>query len=370
MAAETLITGADGYLGLRIAQQYLESTEERVVLWVRAADTRESRDKAELLALILARFPGRARLCFGDLTRPDPFTGIDPRSVRSIIHSAAVTRFNVDAETADRVNVAGTRKLLDFAARCPDLERLALLSTVYASGLTAGKIPESPLTSRPEFANHYERSKWESEAVLANDCGGLPWSIFRVATVIADDDSGAVTQQNAFHNTLKLLFYGLLSLIPGRSDTPVYLVTGEFVVDSVVELMQRSGSEIEGVFHLAPRREESLTLGQLIDVAFAVFERVEDFRSRRILKPVFADEEAFRLLVDGMRAFGGGVMNQALSSVAPFARQLFVNKEIENRRLAGALAQYSVPAPLELAERVCSHLIRTRWGREVIHAAG
>ena len=43
--------------------------------------------------------------------------------------------------------------------------------------------------------------------------------------MIADDASGAVTQQNAFHNTLKLFYYGLLALMPGACDTPLYFIT-------------------------------------------------------------------------------------------------------------------------------------------------
>lgn len=366
VAGQVLITGADGYLGKRLARRYLEATSERVLLWVRARGEQESRAKEERFREILDHFPGRAHLCFGDLSDPDPFAAVDGTRVGSILHAAAVTRFNVDRETADRVNVQGTQKLLDFARRCPALTRLGFLSTLYISGLATGRIAEEPVDERPEFANHYERSKWEAEAAIIRSDTGIPWRIFRVATVIADDESGAVTQQNAFHNTLKLLYYGLISLIPGRADTPVYLVTGQFVTDAVLALMQSPGDG--RVFHVAHTREESLTLGEIIDIAFEAFGQDEDFVSRRILKPMFADEESFGLLVEAVHSFGGGVVNQAVSSVAPFARQLFVQKDVENRRLAGAFAG---PAPdaRELVRRVCTHLVRTRWGREVAGAA-
>ena len=38
-----------------------------------------------------------------------------------------------------------------------------------------------------------------------------------------------VTQHNAVHNTLQLLYYGFISTLPGSPATPVYLVTGDFV---------------------------------------------------------------------------------------------------------------------------------------------
>lgn len=367
-ADAVLITGADGYLGLRLARRFLETTAHPIHLWVRAQGENEIRTKQEKLSGLMADFRGRARLCFGDLGDAEPFAAVDPESVRTILHAAAATRFNIDRETADRVNLGGTRKLIDFARRCPALERLGLLSTLYASGTAAGRIAEEPIRERPEFANHYERSKWEAEAVLLAEGGSLPWQIHRVATVIADDESGAVIQHNAFHNTLKLLYYGLLSLIPGKADTPIYLVTGKFAARAIVELM--NGAESRLVFHVAHSRQESLNLGELIDVAFEAFQRDDDFRSRRILKPIYADEESFHLLVDGVRAFGGGVVNQAVASVAPFARQLFVSKEIVNLRFAGAIGGYRAPDARELATKVCDHLVRTRWGREALHAAG
>src|SRR5262249_28275867 len=158
-----------------------------------------------------------------------------------IIHTAAVTKFNVDSETAESVNIQGAEKLLKFASRCDSLETFGLLSTVYASGLKAGTIEELPLED-VSFANHYERSKCASETKLMRDFDYLPWRILRVATVIADDHSGCVTQFNAFHNTLKLLYYGLLSLIPGNPGTPLYFVTGDFVANAVFKAMQNASN--------------------------------------------------------------------------------------------------------------------------------
>jgi hypothetical protein len=182
-----------------------------------------------------------------------------------------------------------------------------------------------------------------------------------VATVVADDEHGRVTQWNAVHNTLKLLFHGLLSLVPGRCSVPVYLVTGGFVVEAVLAALAAAGEA--GIFHVCHTREESLTLGELIKVAFAVFEEQDDFRARRILRPLFADARSFDLLVGAVRSFGGGILNQAVSSVAPFAPQLFVEKDPDNRRLRAAMPAYAAPDPKRLAERTCAHLVETHWGR-------
>ena len=90
-----------------------------------------------------ARFANRIEYAWGDLGADEPFAGVEPRRIRRIVHSAAVTRFNVDEETARRVNIEGTARLLGFAKRCENLESFGFLSTIYASGLRAGPIAEA-----------------------------------------------------------------------------------------------------------------------------------------------------------------------------------------------------------------------------------
>jgi len=359
---QILITGADGYLGMRLAKKYLETTSYRLALWVRSSDANEFHAKKENLARQIDDREDRVSYHFGDLVHEDPFCSLDPKDINSVVHSAAVTRFNVDEATAREVNTKGAEKILRLASRCPSLEAIGLLSTVYASGLKAGPVEESPLDGRSGFANHYERSKWLSENALLTEYDNLPWRILRVATVIADSDDGRVSQYNAFHNTLKLFYYGLLSLIPGRPETPVYFVTGEFAAGAVVELMENSQNK--AIYNVAHSESESLTLGELIDLAFETFDRQIDFRSRRILQPLFSDAESFDLLVDGISAFGGGIVNQAVSSVAPFGKQLFIKKQIQNHNVVGALKDYRAPDARKLILNTCEYLVRTRWGRQ------
>lgn len=174
-----------------------------------------------------------------------------------------------------------------------------------------------------------------------------------------------MSQYNALHNTLKLFYYGLLSLVPGKPETPVYFVTGKFATDAVFNLMNDSRSK--EIYHIAHSEKESLTLGELIDLAFETFDRDGDFQSRRILKPLYSDAESFDLLVDGISAFGGGIVNQAVSSVAPFGKQLFVRKQIQNHNLVSALANYRAPDARHLIRNTCEYLVRTKWGK---HAGG
>ena len=363
-AGRVLLTGATGYIGARVAATYLEHTDSPLELWLHAGDRAAAEAKAARLRPLLDAHPGRARLSFGDLTDDDPFAAVDRAGISAIVHSAAVTRFNVDRDTAERANVRGTEQTLRLAAACPALESIGLVSTIYASGMRAGRIQEQPAGPRPAFANHYEWSKWEAEQLVWARFCELPVRVLRLATVIADDEAGRVEQYNAFHNTLKLFFYGLLSLLPGELGTPLYFTTGRFAAEAIVALVGDPGAG--GVYHLAPACEDAITLERLVALAFARFGAADEFRRKRILAPVYADADAFDLLASGVTSFGGSVVNQALSSVVPFARQLFVRKDVRNARLRAALPGARPAVSPELIERTCDALVRTRWGR---HAA-
>jgi nucleoside-diphosphate-sugar epimerase len=363
----TLITGADGYIGRRIAAALLTAGDDQLVLTMRAADASELAGKhAALRRELPPAARGRIRFAAADLSRDGALDQVDARPVTRIVHAAAVTRFSVARDTARRVNVEGTSRLVAFAARCPSLRRLALLSTLYSAGRRSGEVAERRHRDAG-FANHYEWSKWAAEeAVLtAQD---LPASVLRLPTVIADDDDGQVTQYNAFHNTLKLYFYGLLSLLPGLPSTPVSLATAAFTTAAITRLLDPAVAD--GIYHVCPDPAGTPTLDQLITTAFAVFEGDRQFRRRQLLTPEYCDEESFNDLVAAASRFrGGGLVQESLASVAPFGNQLYLSKTFRNDALRAAWPGYQAPDPVALVQAVCEHLVTSRWGRQLAEAA-
>jgi len=364
MTETILITGADGYIGSMICDRLLAQTDAHLLLWVRSRDAEEFASKETAIRAARADVLDRISLHTGNLIDAKPFASVDPATVDRIIHGAAVTAFNVAEDVANAVNRDGTRKMLEFARRCPNLKRFCYVSTAYAAGLAQGAVAEQSLPPAGPFANHYERSKCEAEAILQNEFDDLPWHIYRVATVISHDDAGSVVQYNVFHNTMRLLFYGLISTMPGQEDIHIYLVTGEFVADSIAALSM-SGEADKTIYHVCHRREESLPLGKLVDACFNVFSTDEGFRKRRILRPLFTEFELFEMLANELKGLSGQVVSQAVESMRPFARQLFVDKAFQNDHLRAALPQYRAPDPEQLVLNTVRYLIKTKWGRDV-----
>lgn len=326
---EILLTGGTGYIGHYVSEELLRKDAGVVMnLWINARDEAEFAAKKEKVLSAHPASAGRLKFSWGTLADESPFRTVDWSSVTSVIHNAALTNFNVKEEEANAVNRDGTIKLIEAARNAPKLEKFTYISTVYASGLKDGDVPEDFLTNEHGFSNHYERSKWECEEYIRTKASDLPWEIIRVATVICHNESGLVIQHNAVHNTLKLLYYGLISLMPGFAKTPVYLVTGEEVARSVATL--HLNAPVRKIFNLTHSKDTSLTLGSLVDLGFNTFSEDANFKARRILKPLFTDEKAFNALVQSVQGFGGQVLAQAVTSIAPFGRQLYITKNMIN----------------------------------------
>lgn len=351
-----MITGADGHLGRAIADWLLQNDTRNLLLWVRADSAAERTAKRDRLAGLLNS--GRCRIVYGDLTREQPFAGIDAGKISAIVHAAAAIDFNVSRCRAQAVNIDGSRRLLQFADGCGHLERIACLSTLYATGLQGGRLPETFVDDRHGFANHYEWSKWSLEALLEKRFRHLPWQILRVATILAENAAGRVGQHNVVHNTLRLLYYGLLSVVPGKEDTRIYLTTTEFVATACGELLR--GGPAQQIYHMSDSVDRALPLAALLDRVYASFTEHAHFSRRRILKPLFCEQQAFELLLDAASR-QSQVLAQALESVAPFAPQLFLDKQVETRNLHSALPGLAAPDSAALVKPVCDELIRNHW---------
>lgn len=362
MSGLVLITGADGYVGRRTAQRMLTETDDRLVLSVRAADRAEFAAKGAALSSALGEAAaGRTRIVPADLAGDAPMAEVT-RTVTAIVHAAARTEFNLPRPDAQRVNVEGTMRVAEFAAACPSLQRFVLVSTLISAGRLTGAVPETLLGGEAGFVNHYEWSKHEAERRVAQQFPDLPLSIARLSTIIADDERGQVTQHNAFHNTLKLFFYGLVTIVPGLPDTKLYLATVAATSGALVHLADPATPA--GVYHLAPSPDQAVSLRQTVDTAFDVFETEEAFTRRRLLRPEFCDLETFRMLDSAAQVLSASPAAGALRSIAPFAEQLFCPKSFDNSSLMSSWSGgQSFGEAGRLVEAVCTSLVRSRWGR-------
>jgi nucleoside-diphosphate-sugar epimerase len=170
VSAETvLVTGASGFIGSRLAER-LVGEGRRVRCLVRA-----SSDTARLSVL-------GVELAAGDLTDAASLTDA-VQGVGRVFHCAAMVSDWGTVQEIARVNVGGTRNLLE-AARAASVERFVHLSSTDVYGYPgAAAVEESHRAVR--FANWYAQTKLEAEAEVerAHAPGELETVILRPATV-------------------------------------------------------------------------------------------------------------------------------------------------------------------------------------------
>jgi hypothetical protein len=173
---------------------------------------------------------------------------------------------------------------------------------------------------------------------------------------------GMVSGINALHNTLKLFYYGLLSVVPGECAMPLYLVSADYAADTLRAAIESGGTH--QYFNIAHRRDQVPTLDEFVDAALAAFNEHEDFRRRNILKPLYCDLAAFEILSQAMVEMGRGLIQQATVSIRPFAKQLYVSKSVCNEKAVQLIPDRLAPDLMHLVRKMCDFLVEKKWSRK------
>jgi thioester reductase-like protein len=255
-----LLTGATGFVGREILARFLERDGCHVFALVRA----ENDDEAA------GRLPAHERLTVvaGDIEQRNLglANGSSERlssEVTTVLHCAASVSFDMPLEESRRVNVEGTRRMLDFARSCKRLERFSYVSTAYVAGEPGGLFREDELAVGQSFRNPYERSKFEAELALRSEGADLPLQILRPSIVVGDSGTGRTSSFNVLYGPLKAFARGAVPAIPARRDAPVDIVPVDYVADRVHELATQGP---DGTFHLVAGRNAT-TVGRLLEMS-------------------------------------------------------------------------------------------------------
>ena len=173
-------TGYPGFLGSELLPRLLSRTKDAsAVCLVQPKFAALARERAKPLG-------DRVRIVEGDITTP---IDVAPDDVTEIWHLAALYDLSVRRDLGMRVNVDGTRHMLDFARRCSALRHFHYVSTCYVSGNLAGVFREDDLERGQSFNNFYEETKYLAEVEVRRS--KVPWTIYRPAVIVGDSMTGA-----------------------------------------------------------------------------------------------------------------------------------------------------------------------------------
>ena len=241
--SETLfITGFPGFIADRLLER-LARTGSRFILLVQPSFTARARDEIARIAQLCGRSVDDFQIVAGDISQPGlALAPADAERARAettrVFHLAAVYDLGVERELALRVNVGGTRNVLEFVRSMPHLRHFHHVSTCYVAGKREGVILETELRHEAGYRNFYEESKYLSEMEVESLKHELPITIHRPAVVCGDSETGeTVKYDGVYYLILYLLNWPSLSSINiGNHKVSLNLVPVDFVVDAMAAL--------------------------------------------------------------------------------------------------------------------------------------
>lgn len=262
------MTGFPGFLGSALLPSILKRTDGTAICLVQGKFAALARRRVAELNAADSSLHGRIQLIEGDITQPGLGLGAGALDgVSEAWHLAAAYDLTVARELAVRVNVDGTRHVLDALQRCPKLTRLHYFSTCYVSGRYAGPFGEDDLDVGAPFNNFYEETKHLAEAeVRRRMSAGMPGTIYRPSIVVGDSRTGETQKFDGPYFIMQwLLRQSRRAILPVAGDptmTRVNVVPRDFIVDAVGYLSGRSLSEGR-TYQLADPRP--LTVDEMMD---------------------------------------------------------------------------------------------------------
>jgi thioester reductase-like protein len=245
-----LMTGFPGFLGSALLPRLLERQEDaRAVCLVPRQHMAAARERVAALQAEHRVIARRVQLVQGDLTAAHLGLTSHRRhlldDVEEVWHLAAVYDLAVPEETARRVNVDGTARVLELATGLPRLRRLHYVSTCYVSGRYDGEFGEDVLEQGQQFRNHYEATKYEAEVLVRKAMAdGLPVTICRPGIVVGDSSTGATQKYDGPYFLASFLRrQPVVALVPSvPKEARFCLVPRDFVIEAMDRLSALDGS--------------------------------------------------------------------------------------------------------------------------------
>jgi nucleoside-diphosphate-sugar epimerase len=261
-------TGFPGFLGSELLPRVVLRTDHEAVCLVQPKFRPLAEQRAEELVARHPALRGRIRIVEGDLTQP--LDHIPAGGVREIYHLAAVYDLSMSRDLGMRVNVTGTQRVLDLAARAAGLERMHYVSTCYVSGRHPGLFTEADLEKGQSFNNHYEETKYLAEVEVRGRMGAVPITVYRPSVVVGDSATGATQKFDGPYFVMQWLMrqprVALLPVVGRPSRHHFNCVPRDFVMDAMTYL---SGVKSNAGTTYALADPEPLTVDETIETIAA-----------------------------------------------------------------------------------------------------
>jgi thioester reductase-like protein len=324
-----LFTGFPGFIGARLIPRLLE-LEPGTTFHCLVQEKFLSAADASVASLAKEHpgTTGRVHLVVGDITSPG--LGLAASKAKALtknlagcFHLAAVYDLAVARDVGMRINVEGTKNVLELLTGASSFERLDYVSTAYVSGTAVGTYRETDLDVGQRFKNFYEETKFLAEVAVKES--GLPAAIYRPGIVVGSSKTGETAKFDGPYFSLNAM--GVLPspgvfIKVGTGDAPVNLVPVDFVLEAIARLSTWNGA-VGKTYHLTdPRPSTAFEIEELFAKALGktfVYVPVPHLVAKLLFlpKPV---QKSFGMPVQSLDYFDHPVSYDATQATKDLAR--------------------------------------------------
>jgi thioester reductase-like protein len=360
-----LVTGATGFLGVQLVWELLKQRPNAMLaLLVRDRAGQSSQQRVDFFIPPADR--SRVRVFSGDVAQSD--CGLDTETYRRlqaettrVVHSAATVRFDHSLDEARRINVEGTRHILDFAADARRLRSFAYVGTAYVAGERSDRVREDELAVGQTYRNTYEQTKAEAEALVRSRLGSLPGVILRPSIIVGDSRTGVTSSFKMMYWPLKIYARRLWRTVPGYPDAVLDIVPVDFVAQAVAALLWNEAA-LGSTVHLCAGPRGSATIDQVAHRAMQYFNGPEP----RYVDPKFFFAVLRPLLFVSLWGRKRRVLRDGRAYRDYFTMRMQFDTSNAERLLQPA--GVSPPPVLDYLDRLFHYCVNSDWGRKPVSA--
>lgn len=345
-----LLTGATGAVGVELVPELLARDEIRTLRCLVRGERAASRLRDALCRAGYAScaLDPRLRVVYGDLVEPGLGVSAGQRrqmreEVTHVLHGAASIRFDASKDETFRINVDGTRRLLDLFGGIDRRLRFGYLSTLFVVGRRTGNIPEGASPNEQGFLNPYEASKWAAEELVRDATHDI--SVYRLPLLLGRARDGYVHHYLEAHLLLEAFTRGWFPQFPADASSSLPLMPTEVAAREVLSLFFRSSTE----------RLHALAPGDALIDFRGLFELLQEALQRGGIdvpsSPTFVSEEHLE---------DEGFATLLLETTREYLRLRRTFDASEHRRRLGP-----APCPRAWLPNVLRHCVESDWGRRV-----